>query len=76
MEKIPPIAKIYEAYSCIADGRIELKDEDAKVTSSDNKKTYLVKWKDNVYSSNDNASFWQGYPGYPVIAVLMLQNKL
>lgn len=38
MEKIPPIAKIYEAYSCIADNRIEMKENMATVHSSDNKK--------------------------------------
>jgi len=32
--------------------------------------------KDNVYYSNDNSTYWQGYPGYPVIAVLLLQDKL
>ena len=31
---------------------------------------------DNDYSSTDNASYWQGYPGYPIIAVLMKQKKL
>ncbi len=76
MEKIPPIAKIYEAYSCIADNRIEMKENMAIVHSSDSKKTYEVKWQENNYSSTDNASFWQGYPGYPVIAVLLLQRKL
>lgn len=76
MEKMPPKAKIYEAFSCIADNRILLKENEATVTSSDNKKTYTVKWKENEYSSTDNATFWQGYPGYPVISVLMLQNKL
>ncbi len=74
--KLPPKAKIYEAYTCIADNRIEMKENEATVTSSDNKKTYQIKWKDEDYSSTDNATFWQGYPGYPVLAVLMLQNKL
>lgn len=76
MEKIPPIAKIYEAYSCITDNRIEMKENMAIVHSSDSKKTYEVKWQENNYSSTDNASFWQGYPGYPIIAVLMLQKNL
>ena len=35
-----------------------------------------MKWSGDQYSSNDNATFWQGYPGYPVIAVLMLLGKL
>lgn len=76
MIKLPPIAKIYEAYTCIADGRIEMNENAAVVSSSDGKKKYTIKWKDNDYASNDNATFWQGYPGYPVLAVLMLQNKL
>lgn len=76
MIKLPPIAKIYEAYTCIADGRIEMKENEAVVSSSDGKKKYSIKWKNDDYASNDNATFWQGYPGYPVLAVLMLQNKL
>lgn len=76
MIKYPPIAKIYEAYTCIADNRVEFYENEAIVTSSDGKKKYIVKWKDNIFASNDNATFWQGYPGYPVIAVLMIQNKL
>ena len=74
--KLPPIEKIHEAYSAVADGRIVLKENQADVTSSDLAKTYLVTWKDEVYTSNDNASYWQGYLGYPLIAVLMLQGKL
>lgn len=73
---MPPIAKIYEAYTCIADERIKIEGNEAFVSSSDGKKNYKVKWKDNTYVSNDNASYWQGYPGYPVIALLILQNKL
>ncbi len=74
--KLPPIEKIHEAYSAIADKRVVLKENEAEVSSSDLTKTYMVKWKDEVYSSNDNASYWQGYIGYPIIAVLMLQGKL
>ena len=73
---MPPIEKIYEAYSCIADNRIKMEENKAIITSSDYQKTYEVHWLENTYSSTDNATFWQGYPGYPVIAVLMLQNKL
>lgn len=74
--KLPPIEKIYEAYSAIADGRVMLTDTQAEVFSSDMTKKYLVKWNDEIYSSNDNASYWKGYLGYPIIAVLMLQGKL
>ena len=73
---MPPIAKIYEAYSAIADERVLLEENKATITSSNGQKKYNVSWKENIYVSNDNASFWQGYPGYPIIAVLMLQHKL
>ncbi|MCX4267446.1 MAG: hypothetical protein OSJ62_02105 [Lachnospiraceae bacterium] len=74
--KMPPIEKIHEAYSAIADGRVVLKEGEAEVVSSDLTKKYLVTWKEEVYTSNDNASYWQGYLGYPILAVLMLQGKL
>lgn len=76
MQKLPPLEKIPEAYSAIEDKRIELFDNYALVKSSDNKKEYLIKWHNNIYYSNDNATYWQGYPGYPIIAVLMLQSKI
>lgn len=76
MKKLPPIEKIYEALSAIADNRIIMEDGSAKVQSSDYTKEYMVRWKDNIYSANDNASYWGGYAGYPVIAVLLLQGKL
>lgn len=39
-------------------------------------KEYTVSWDGKVYAANDNATHWQGYAGYPIIAVLMLQGKL
>lgn len=74
--KNPPIAKVYEALTAIASNRVEMSEFEAKVYSSDYKKSYKVMWKENFYYSNDNATYWQGYPGYPVIAVLLLQGKL
>ncbi|MEG1615816.1 MAG: hypothetical protein RR202_04775 [Bacteroidales bacterium] len=78
MKKMPPIEKIPEAYSAIADGRVAIDegDEKANVSSSDRSKGYIVGWKDGIYSSNDNASYWQGTVGYPIIGVLLLQGKL
>jgi hypothetical protein len=76
MKKMPPIEKIYEAYSAIADSRVAMGEVSAKVTSSDHSKEYTVKWEGEVYSANDNATYWAGYAGYPIIAVLMLQGKL
>lgn len=74
--KLPPIEKIPEAYTAIEDNRITMYDDYASVLSSNSEKEYLIKWKDNLYYSNDNSTYWQNYPGYPVIAVLMLQGKL
>ena len=78
MDQIGPIEKVYEAYSAIADGRVHLLpgEDKAEVQSSDKSKTYTVTWHENIYTSNDNASYWQGYAGYPVLAVLMMQGKL
>lgn len=73
---MPPIEKIHEAYSAIADGRVTLRETEADVKSSDLSKQYLVTWKEQVYTSNDNASYWKGYVGYPILVVLMLQGKL
>lgn len=74
--KMPPREKIVEAYTAIEDNRIELFEDYAIVKSSDLKKEYLIKWNNNLYYSNDNSTYWQNYPGYPVIAVLLLQDKL
>ena len=78
MKKMPPAEKAFEAYSAIADGRVEMHAEEgyAFVDSSDGAKTYEVAWEGDVYSSNDNGTYWQGYAGYPVIAVLILQGRL
>lgn len=77
--KKPPILKIFEALGAIADGRInEVSDGIARVTSSDRTKTYTVRWNPTtreVYS-DDNASHWQGYLGYPAIAYLMKKGIL
>lgn len=78
MKKLPPVEKIYEAYSALADGRVTMSKDSqtALVLSSSKTKKYTVSWDDDNYSSNDNASYWQGYPGYPIIAVLMLQGRV
>ncbi len=73
---MPPIEKIPEAYTAIEDERVVMYDDHATIKSSNRKKEYTIKWKDNLYYSNDNSTYWQNYPGYPVLAVLMLQNKL
>tara|TARA_R110000868_G_scaffold11516_7_gene56422 strand:- start:11702 stop:12181 length:480 start_codon:yes stop_codon:yes gene_type:complete len=75
----PKIAKMYEAFSAVADGRITmLDDQTASVASSDRSKSYTVNWDviGGAYGSNDNASHFVGYIGYPVIAVLIEQGKI
>ena len=77
--KMPPKTKVYEALSALADGRVRIKGpNEAAVVSSGGDRTYSVRWSDDmrVISSNDNASYWQGYMGYPVVAVLLALGKV
>lgn len=78
MKKMPPKQKILEAYTAIADQHVKLDSDhnQAFVISSNEAKEYTVSWDGAVFKSNGSASYWQGYPGYPVIAVLMLLGKL
>lgn len=76
-QKYPPIEKIAEAYSVIADNRIEKIDENSfLITSSNGEKSYKVVSKDNRYRSNDSATKFQRYAGYPILAVLMYKGLL
>jgi len=77
--KMPPIAKVYEALGAIGDNRVHLVDaQHASVTSSDGTRTYQVEISADhrEISSNDNASYWQGYLGYPAIAVMIARGLL
>ncbi|HYA34366.1 MAG TPA: hypothetical protein VEF03_02050 [Candidatus Binataceae bacterium] len=77
--KMPPIVKIYEAIGALGDGRVTIVDDThALVASSDASKVYEVEVSDDgrIVSSNDNASYWQGYLGYPGIAVLIMRGIL
>ena len=76
MKKLPPVEKVYEAWTALADDRVHLKEGYADVSSSNGEKAYVVRFSGDRYSSDDNATFWRGYAGYPVIAVLMLQGKI
>lgn len=76
MKKMPPKEKIFEAWTAVADGRIVMHDGYATMPSSDGSKEYTIHFSGDKYASDDNASYWRGYPGYPVIAVMMLQGKL
>src|SRR4051812_22548384 len=76
--KLPPRIKILEALGCIGDGRMEVSNAGATVTSSSGNKKYAVRYDAalNAISSNDNASYWQGYLGYPAIAYLLAAEKI
>ena len=76
MDKLPPIEKIPEAYSAIVDERVIMRKSEAEIRSSNGSKNYIVRWEGDTYSSTDSATYWQGYAGYPVLSVLMLQGKL
>lgn len=72
--EIPPLVKAYEALGAVGDGRVKIvNDTHAVVTSSSGGKNYQVETSTGgrEISSNDNASYWQGYLGYPAIAVLI-----
>jgi len=75
---MPPKEKIHEAISALADGRIEIDGTSAYITSSDYSKKYTVVWNPDKtsFTSNDSATYWQGYPGYPVLAALMQMEVL
>ena len=69
-------AKIYEALSAIIDKRVvEIDKNTYHVLSSDHSKYYTVINEENLYTSNDNATYWQHYAGYPIIAVMIFQGR-
>ena len=74
--KLPPIIKVYEALGCIADGRIHIEGNTAKIYSSSGNKFYTVTYDSatNAIMCNDNGSYWAGYLGYPAIAFLLAKG--
>jgi hypothetical protein len=76
--KLPPKIKILEALGSLADSRLQVSGNRAKVFSSSRNKYYDVFFDpdSNSIMSNDNGSYWQGYLGYPAIALLLHLNVL
>lgn len=76
-KKLPPIEKIAEAWSVIADNRIDkIDDATYVITSSNGAKQYKVTIKGDRYRSDDSATKFARYAGYPILAVLMYQQAL
>lgn len=74
---ITRISKVYEAYSALADKRVEKIDASCfLVTSSDYSKKYTVKRNGSLFSSNDNATLWQHYAGYSILSVLLREGEI
>ena len=65
--------KLYEALGTLADARIEVHGNSAKVYSSSGNKYYEVEYDpiNGAITANDNGSYWVGYLGYPSIAFLL-----
>lgn len=74
--KQPPLNKVYEALGAIGDKRIKMSGNTARVYSSSGNKYYDVEYspEKNAITSNDNASYWGGYIGYPSIALLLAKG--
>ncbi len=78
--QIPPIYKIYEAITCIADKRIETNENktEAKIYSSSGNKFYTVEYnpEKGEIMANDNSAWFTDKISYTMIALLMLRGDL
>ena len=76
--KKPHISKIYEALTAIADDRIEINGNKAKCYSSTGDKFYDIQYDpiNGGIMSNDNSAYYTYSLSYPMIAYLMLINKI
>lgn len=77
--RMPPRVKVLEALGAIADNRIKRVDDKVyEVTSSDGTRRYkvVVDLDGRRVYSDDNGTRFRRYIGYPIIAVLMLNNIL
>lgn len=76
--KKPHISKVYEALTAIADDRMEIHGNSAKCYSSSGDKFYDIKYDPKIGSimSNDNAAYYTRSLSYPIIAYLMMIDKI
>jgi hypothetical protein len=76
---LPPEVKVWEALTAIGNGGVKFVSEGhAKVTSSLGEHRYDVFFdlEKKAIIADDNGSRWQGYLGYPSLAILMLKGLL
>ncbi len=71
--KMPPLVKVYEALGALADRRVERR---TMVRGGWHPRCYTVEVgaDGREIAANDNASYWQGYLGYPAVAVLLARG--
>jgi len=74
--KSPPRIKVLEAAGSIADHRVARVGDHFEVSSSMGDRLYHVYLDENFVSSDDNGTTFRHYVGYPVIAVMMVNEKL
>ncbi len=77
--RMPPRIKVLEALGAIADGRVEVINEnEALIRSSDGTRTYkvYVNVSRREIDSTDNGTVYRGYVGYPIISFLMIKKLL
>lgn len=69
---------IYEALTAIADGRVEVTENSAKVFSSSRNKFYIVNFdlKYLSFMSDDNMAYYRDEVSYPMLAVLLEEKVI
>ena len=69
---------VYEALTAIADDRVEIIGSAAKVFSSSRNKFYTVVFdlEKISFMSDDNMAYYRDEVSYPMLAVLLLKNKI
>ena len=62
MEKLPPVEKVYEAWTALVDDRYDLSPEALIVRSSDGSKEHRVTWDDEGRYRSDSVEGAQRCP--------------
>ncbi len=69
---------VYEALTAIADNRIEIEKGTARCFSSSRNKFYTVHFdlEKMLFMSDDNMAYYRDEVSYPMLAVLLKENKI